>query len=206
MNKPFVLSCFLLLWTLTGISSEVLIISGIYTGKDLYVQNPILPDNRFSTEQVFVNESLVLSSPMTSAYTIDLSFLQLNESVEVKIVHKKRYHPKIINAHVIRDAKQKVTRTDSYAAVENVFRWINVDGTTLRWLTHGEKGGGNFEIQKASSEGWIALDKVPSSSSADDSVYRFNLVHDSGLNTYRIRLTDRDGYVSYSNQIDYRLK
>ena len=206
MNKPLILLCFLFLWNLTSISSEVLIITGIYTGKDLYVQNPILPDNRFSTEQVFVNESLVLTSPMTSAYTIDLSFLRLNESVEVKIVHKERYHPKIINAHVIRGAKQKVTVSDSYAAVENVFRWINVDGTTVRWLTHGEKGGGTFEIQKALKEQWTTLDKVPSSSASDESIYRFTVAHEKGENTYRIRLTDRDGYVTYSNPINYFFK
>ena len=206
MNKPFILCCFLSVWGLTSMASEVLIITGIYTGKDLYVQNPILPDNRYSTEQVFVNESLVLTSPMTSAFTIDLSFLQLNESVEVKIVHKDRYNPRIINAHVIRDAIQKVASDESYAAVENVFRWINVDGTTLRWLTHGEKGGGTFEIQKALKEQWTTLDKVPSSSAADESIYRFTVKHDQGENTYRIRLTDRDGYVTYSNPINYFFK
>ena len=41
--------------------TDVLIITGVYTGKDLYVQNPILEDNRsFSTQEVYVNQVLVL--------------------------------------------------------------------------------------------------------------------------------------------------
>ena len=206
MKKPILFSCLLFCWSVAGFSSEVLIITGKYTGKDLYVQNPMLPDNHFSTEQVYVNESLVLSYPMTSAYTIDLSFLDLNESVEVKIVHKESYYPKIVNAHVIRDNEQRTSTSESYVAVENVFRWINVDGTTIRWLTHGEKGGGTFEIQQAEKEKWVAISEIPSSASSDDSVYRCSITHQKGENTYRIKLTDRDGYVTYSNQINYKLK
>jgi hypothetical protein len=196
----------LLCWSIAGFSSEVLIITGKYTGKDLYVQNPMLPDNHFSTEQVYVNESLVLSYPMTSAYTIDLSFLDLNELVEVKIVHKEHYHPKIVNAYVIRGNQQRMTSSNSYAAVDNVFRWINVDGTTIRWLTHGEKGGGTFEVQQAEKEKWVTVSEVPSSLSSNESVYRYSITHRQGENVYRIKLTDRDGYVTYSNQIDYMLK
>jgi hypothetical protein len=186
------------------IASEVLILTGIYTGTDLYVQNPILPDNQFSTTEVFVNESLVLSNPLASAFTIDLSHLRINEQVEVKIVHKKGYQPKIVNAHAIRN--QEITSTSSFAPSENVFRWINVDGTTIRWLTHGEKAGGRFEIQKAEMEKWVLLEQMESIPNTDESVYRLQVNHEKGENTYRIKLVDRDGYVTYSNLIKYKFK
>ena len=204
MNKLLVLSTTIIMsgWSLAD--GEVLILTGQYTGKNLYVQNPILPDNRFSTEEVFVNETLVLSNPMTSAYTIDLSHLRMEQQVEIRIVHKKHFKPRIINAHVIRD--QKITVSESYAAVENIFRWINVDGTTIRWLTHGEKGGGTFEIQRAVKEKWQTLDRVAAIPEADEFIYRFSVDHQQGYNTYRIKLVDRDGYVTYSNLINYNFK
>ena len=69
--------------------SKVLILTGVYSGKNLYVQNPLLPDKHFSTEEVFVNEKLVLSHPLTSAFTMDLSHLMVDQPVEIKIVQKE---------------------------------------------------------------------------------------------------------------------
>lgn len=185
-------------------ASEVLIISGVYSGRNLYVQNPILPDNRFSTEKVFVNEELVLSHPMTSAFTIDLSHLRINEKIEVRIVHKEGFRPKIINGHVLQD--KLISTTSGHAPGENIFRWINVDGDFVRWLTHGEKGGGRFEVQKAHKETWVSVVEVPAKADASESIYKAPIIHGNSENTYRIKLTDRDGYVTYSDLIQYNLK
>ena len=205
MKKLLIISLGIVLFAKPAIwANQVLILSGIYSGKDLYVQNPILPDNKFSTEEVYVNEKLVLTRPMTSAFTVDLSFLTINEPVEVRIVHNDGFRPRIINAHVIRNNVTRVV--SSYAPVENVFRWINVDGTTLRWLTHGEKGEGTFEIQKAHKEDWKIIGQVPADLQANEKVYRVPVKHKAGENTYRIKLTDRDGYVTYSDPIDYKVK
>jgi hypothetical protein len=187
-----------------ALAGEVLIITGAYTGKNLYVQNPILPDNRFSTEEVFVNEQLVLSNPMTSAYSIDLTHLKINQQVEIRIVHKDRFKPRIINAHVLLD--NVVSSARSYGPVENIFRWINVDGKTIRWLTHGEKGGGAFEVQRALQEDWVSVGEIAANPLSNEMVYRFELIHQKGGNIYRIKLTDRDGYVSYSDPIEYKLR
>lgn len=187
-----------------ALAAEVLIITGAYTGKNLYVQNPILPDNRFSTEEVFVNEQLVLSNPMTSAYLIDLTHLEINQPVEIRIVHKDRFKPRIINAHVL--LHNVVSSVSSYGPVENIFRWINVDGKTIRWLTHGEKGGGVFMVQKALQEDWVTVGEIAATALSNESIYRLELKHHKGENTYRVKLTDRDGYVSYSDPIEYKLR
>ncbi len=184
---------------------ETLILSGFYTGKNLYVQNPMLPDNKsFSTEEVYVNKNLVLSNPITSAFIIDLSHLSLNETVEVKIVHKSRYSPRFINAYVIRSLELR--HSESFAAVKDVFRWTKADKQTLRWTTYGEKGGGIFEIQKAEKELWVTVGKIPAKELNDESVYKLRIDHQTGDNTYRLKLIDRDGYVSYSDLILYRLR
>lgn len=188
----------------TALASEVLIISGEYSGKNLYVQNPLLPDNRFSTEQVFVNDQLVLSNPMTSAFTVNLSHLAINQPVEVRIIHRERYQPRIINPHVLHG--NTINSTASSGPVVNVFRWINVDGTTLRWLTHGERGGGVFEVQRKLQGQWVSLDTIPAKPQSDESVYRVLVAHEKGQNGYRIKLTDRDGYVTYSDPIEYKLR
>ncbi len=190
--------------TVFAIESNVLILTGIYSGKNLYVQNPLLPDKQFSTEEVFVNKILVLSHPITSAFTIDLSHLTINQPVEVKIVHNERYSPRIINAHVIRN--HTVNTKPGYVPTVDVFRWINADGTKIRWLTHGEKGGGDFEIQRAFIENWQKVDNVPAKSINDHTVYKILVTHDPGENIYRIKLTDRDGYVTYSDTFRYLSK
>ena len=193
----------------TVYASEVLIISGFYTGKDLYVQNPMLPDNKsFSTQEVFVNETLVLSKPITSAYIINLSHLTPDETVEIRIVHKEDFPPKIINAYVIRNREIQqnvVTSEPSYAPVKDVFRWCKADRKTVRWLTSGEKGGGTFQLQRADQESWITIEEVPARANNEKSVYRLLVAHQPGENNYRLRLVDRDGYVSYSPTITYRL-
>ena len=184
--------------------SKVLILIGVYSGKNLYVQNPLLPDKHFSTEEVFVNEKLVLSHPLTSAFTIDLSHLMVDQPVEIRIVHKEHYSPRIINAHVIRN--HEVNTKAGYAPSADVFSWTNADGGNIRWLTHGEKGGGSFEIQRAHKEDWLSIDKIPAKSVNDNTVYKVLVSHEKGENTYRIKLTDRDGYVTYSDPFRYILK
>lgn len=200
--------CFLVfvcIFFLASANAEEMILTGYYTGKNLYVQNPILPDNKsFSTEQVFVNESLVLTNPITSAFIIDLSHLSVDQTVEVRIIHKQNFLPKIINAYVIRDRQLDFSK--SFAAVKQVFRWTKADQKTIRWLTFGEKGGGTFDIQKAFRESWETISQVPSKTLDDKSVYKVLVTHDHGDNTYRLKLVDRDGYVSYSPLINYKVR
>lgn len=189
----------------TAAHAEEMILTGFYTGKNLYVQNPILPDNKsFSTEQVFVNESLVLNKPITSAFIVDLSHLTIEQRVEIRIVHQPNYPPKIINAYVVRD--QQLNESGSFAAVKQVFRWTKADRQTIRWLTFGEKGGGTFEVQKAHKQSWKTITWVPSKAIDDKSVYRVMVSHDNGENTYRLKLVDRDGFVSYSPLISYKVR
>ena len=182
-------------------ADNVLILTGVYSGENLYVQNPLLPDHHFSTEEVFVNQISVLSNPLTSAYTIDLSHLTVDQAVEIRITHKENYPPKIINAHVI--GNHQVNFGSSYAPTADVFRWTNADSTTVKWLTHDEKGGGTFEIQRARMEEWLPVVKIPAKSITDESIYKVIVSHEEGENTYRIKLTDRDGYVTYSDPFLY---
>jgi len=184
-------------------ASEVLIISGVYQGKNLYVQNPILPDNRFSTQEVFVNDHLVLSNPMTSAYTVDLTHLEINTAVEVRIIHTERFQPKIINPHVL--GPDQVSYDRKVGPETTVFRWINVDDRKLRWLAHGA-GSGTFEVQKSVKEGWEFIGAIEAEPLSGESVLRLALKHKKGENNYRIKFTDRNGFVTYSDPISYKLK
>jgi len=181
---------------------DELIITGVYTGKNLYVQNPILEDNRtFSTQEVYVNQQLVLSKPMASAFIIDLSHLQLQELVEVRIVHQENFPPKIINAYAL--GTVAMTGSQNYEPVKHVFRWTKADSGTVRWLL-SENQGGTFELQRAVQEGWQTLDKMSAYQHEDQKVYRLSVSHQEGANTYRIKLIDQHGYVRYSPTIHYK--
>lgn len=201
------LSLFILLLWFTGVkvvANEVLIISGTYLGLNIYVQNPILPDNKYSTEEVFVNNQLVLTNPMTSAFTVDLSHLKVNQLVEIRIVHKERFQPRVINPHVLHEnVIISETRT---VPDKNVFRWVNVDDRLLRWLSHGTDKGGMYEVQRAQKEDWEEIGTIPADSLSGDIIYKLPISHRKGENSYRIRFKDSDGFVTYSEPIGYKLK
>ena len=202
--RLIILSLVLLLTGARVVANEVLIISGTYLGMNLYVQNPILPDNKFSTKEVFVNDQSVLTNPMTSAFTVDLSHLKINQPVEIKIVHKERFQPRIINPHVLH---QNVILSETRTGPDKkVFRWINLDDRLLRWLSHGADQGGEYQVQRAQKEDWAEVGTIPADSLSGDTVYKLPINHQQGDNSYRIRFTDPNGFVTYSEPIDYRLK
>ena len=203
-SRLIVFSLVLLLTGIKVVANEVLIISGTYLGMNLYVQNPILPDNKFSTEEVFVNDRLVLKNPMTSAFTVDLSHLQVNQPVEIRIVHKERFQPRVINPHVLH---QNVIISETRTVPDKeVFRWVNLDDRLLRWLSHGADKGGMYQVQRAEKEDWAEIGTIPADSLSGDTIYKLPVNHEQGDNSYRIRYTDPNGFVTYSEPIGYRLK
>jgi len=183
-------------------ATEVLVITGVYTGKNLYVQNPILEDNRnFSTQEVYVNEDLVLSKPMASAFIVDLSHLSMQQEVEVRIVHQENFPPKIINAYAL--GVVAVTDTQEFQPIKDVFLWTKADRDMVRWLLSDSQGG-IFELQRAAQEGWQTVESMTAYNQDEENVFKLRVAHQKGLNTYRIKLINQQGYVAYSEPIHYK--
>ena len=170
-----------------SISAEEITLIGVYQGKNIYVQNPLSDDMvSFCTNSVYVNDLLIISSPKTSAYEIDLSGLNLSDPVVIRIVHKGSCHPKVINPQVIRPKSQ--------------FQFVSlfVDAKSIRWFTKGEKEAGKFFIEQYLNNKWVIIKTVDSKGSFDQNQYQVDAIHQSGLNRYRIKYLAETGNTYYS--------
>ena len=167
-------------------------ITGEYQGKSIYVQNPLSPDKvNFCSAEIYLNEKLILSSPKTSAFVIDLSGLAIGDPVFIKIVHRDGCIPKIINPQVIR-SKSK-------------FQFLNVqtDALAISWMTIGEMPYGKFFVEHYKNKTWVNISTISGKGSFESNQYNLKPEHHSGENKYRIKYIQNDGKIFFSEVISY---
>ena len=136
MKRYLCLIAFFVGFITMNANAAVLILAGIYQGKNVYIQNPPVSESEFCAEEVYVNDVLVMSKITASAFEVDLSHLKMDETVTVKIVHKEGCKPKVLNPQVLR--------------VNSAFQFNSfiVDEKKLSWSTKGEKAGGKMFIEQ----------------------------------------------------------
>jgi len=79
-------------------------LDGVYTGKNLYIQNPLSAPNGFCiTEKPSVNGSESTALVSSSAFEIDLKSynLKIGDSVHIVIIHHDNCNPKVLNPEAI---------------------------------------------------------------------------------------------------------
>ncbi len=166
--------------------------TGEYQGKNIYVQNPLSPDKvNFCTSSVYLNEKLIITSPKTSAYEINLSHLDRGGAVFIKIVHKQGCKPKIINPQVIRG--------------KNKFQFLNVsaDAISVYWTTVGEQHNGKFYLEHYLYRKWMKEAEVAGKGSFESNQYSLKPDLHTGDNKYRIIYEQPDGKVFFSRVFEY---
>lgn len=174
------------------VSAGVLTLQGVYQGKNLYVQNPFTGNMKdFCTNEVFVNDKLVLNSVQSSAFEIDLSFLSMNDPVTIKIAHKDDCKPKILNPQVIK-------ATSSFT-----FQALNIDSELVSWVTKGEKPKGRFFLEQFKNNAWTTVREMSGKENPIINNYAEKGSHHSGLNKYRIKYLQNDGQVFYSQVAEF---
>ncbi|WP_053404398.1 hypothetical protein [Persicobacter sp. CCB-QB2] len=172
-----------------GVAGE-LVIRGLYQGRDLYVQNPELPDGGFATAEVFLNGTKVLAHPTSSAYTIPLNTLKVDDSVKVLITYDGSLPPKVINPQVLRP-KVKFT-----------FLAISVNEQNINWTVDGNGLGGTFILQRLVEGKWTIAGSHQSDN-MDRESFQLPVTHQEGNNRYRIRFLASVGKTFYSKVVDY---
>lgn len=178
--------------------SEVLIsaeitLSGVYQGKNIYVQNPFSGTNNkdFCTIEVFLNNSKVLSNIQSSAYEIDLSHHKLNDPISIKIIHKEDCKPKVLNSQVLKS-------TSSFN-----FNSVVVTAEHLSWATKGEKPNGKMVVEHFINNSWMILKELKGKESPIMCNYEIPVFHNSGINKFRIKYVEGDGQVFYSQVAEF---
>jgi hypothetical protein len=131
-----------------------LVFSGLYIGKNIYVQNPFKGNELgFCIDSIIINDTLKrfegLNSPVIE---IDLNmFEKCKDSITIKIYHSKDCLPRILNPEII---SPKITTE---------FESILIDSTgVLTWTTINESWKGQFNIQKLKDSTWLKVKSIES--------------------------------------------
>lgn len=167
---------------LLSFGNERLILSGIYQGSDIYVQNPFSGQGvSFCVFEVRINGEVSSDEVNSSAFVIDMAILglEIGDEVEIIISHRKGCEPRVLNPEVLKP-RSTFEVTD-----------IGVtDNHVLNWTTTGEAGGLPYVIEQFRWNKWVRTGEVPGEGTPGKHEYAFQLEPHSGLNRVRIRQTD----------------
>lgn len=176
----------------SSVDAAELTLSGIYQGKNIYVQNPFAANMKdFCTEEVYVNGVKVMSNIQSSAYEVDLSHVKMNDPVNIKIIHKEDCKPKILNPQVIK-ASSNFNYTSFTVSSENII-----------WATKGEHPHGKYFLEHFANNSWVSIKELPAKGSIILNSYDVPANHHSGVNKYRVRHVEHDGQVFYSQVTEF---
>ncbi|MEL7003606.1 MAG: hypothetical protein AAFN93_12855 [Bacteroidota bacterium] len=140
---------YLCFFSLGAASAGELVLSGTYSGKDLYVRNPFnRTSNSFCTQEVYVNDRKVYDNPRVSAFKIDLSYLRKNDLVVIRITYHEGCEPKVVNPQVLQTPE--------------TFQFLStvVDNNAISWTTLGETEGKYIVEHADSARDWYVVDSI----------------------------------------------
>ncbi len=161
-------------------------ISGVYRGKDLFVQNPYTNvEGSFCIEYIAVNDVHVIDQPSTSAVRIDLSDYALEDSIKVFIKHHSICKPRVLNSEVLVGGNQ--------------FSFIQImaDDAAISWITTGEiPGFGYYIVEKLKLDGWFPVDTIKAKGNLDNNQYSVGVDHYAGENRFKLHYYNGDRVLS----------
>ncbi|BDC99493.1 hypothetical protein [Persicobacter psychrovividus] len=167
---------------------QTLQVKGLYQGRNVYVQNPQIPNDRFATQAVFLNGQKVLGELTSSTFTVDLSHLQKEDSVNVVIQYLGGQPPKVVNPQVLR------------AKVKFDFAYISLENDVLRWAVHGYGNNGVFIVQQYKNKQWEIVGSRSGEKIMDEK-YDFPVSLTKGTNRFRVRFLTAEGKSFYSQVV-----
>lgn len=193
--KKILFSIFCLFVSSVSFSTGVIVLEGIYQGKNLYIQNPFGSSGvGFCVQEVRVNGNVTTDEIASSAFEIDLRNFQfkLGDKVEIKIIHKDDCKPKVLNPEVLNPKS-------TFEVTEMV---VDKD-LTLKWSTRGEAGKLPYSIEQFRWNKWVKIGEVSGMGTAELNSYSFKVVPHSGKNKYRVKQVDYTGQPKFSKTLEY---
>lgn len=178
----------------TATAGEI-VLSGVFQGKNLFVQNPLSPDNQtYCVEEVYVNEVRKMSGIRHSAFEIDLSHLEVQDAVTIRIISKDGCIPKIINPQVLRPS-------NSFG-----FGNIAINTKSLDWSTTGESPKYIYYAEHFVNGSWLAIKKFGARNTGAG-IYSLPVTHHLGENKYRVKAQNNETHhILYSRIVIFHSK
>ncbi len=174
-----------MLFTASFAFAEVVVISGVYQGKDVYVKNPTTSSGvGYCIFEVLVNNQITSDEVNSSAFAIDLGAwgLKLGDPVEVVLRCKEKCDVKIINPEVIYPN----------STFEVTSMQVSPAGL-LKWATKAESATLPYVIEQFKWNRWIKIGETMGSGKSDFNEYSFQASLHSGTNTFRVYQIDHKG-------------
>ena len=169
-----------------------IVISGVYQGKNIFVQNPAVSQNQnYCVDEVYVNDVKKMSGIKHSVFEVDLSDLEIDAPVTVKILYKDGCTPKIMNPQVLRPS--------------GTFQFSNltVDNNSVDWTTVGETPKYLFYVEQFVNGSWLGIKKFEAKNTGAG-IYSLPVMHNAGINKYRIKAqNEEDHHMFYSKVVEF---
>jgi hypothetical protein len=186
MRKQLLLLTCLSIIVFKVYGQETINITGIYQGKNLYVQNPFANNGvGFCVYECKVNGTTTTDDISSSAFEIDFKNfnLKVGDAVTVIIYHKSDCKPKVLNPEVLKPRSTFVTARIAYNCKEE----------KLEWETTGENGKLTFIVEQFRWNKWVKVGEVEGAGTANLNAYSFKALAHSGENQFRVRQMDYTG-------------
>jgi hypothetical protein len=169
----------------SSLLAEVVIISGIYQGKDLYVRNPMTADSSgYCVFEVLVNGNVTADQVNSASFAVDLATWQLaqGDALEIVLRCKENCDVKILNPEVIYpNSTFKITSMV-----------VDPKGG-MTWVTENESAALTFVIEQFKWNRWMKIGEVKGQGKPEACTYSFPAAMHTGLNTFRIYQMDYKG-------------
>ncbi len=177
-------------------SQEELKLSGVYKGKNLYIQNPFSEKGGFCINEVKLNGEIINDEINSSAFEMDLSLFDFNygDQLKIEINHKSDCVPTIINEDDIIEKK--------IFYIKNLK--LDSKNEILKWKAKGNVNNSEFIIEQRRWKKWVEINKVKSEISEDFKQYSAKVYLHNGKNLFRIKQIDKfTKEIEYSKKIRY---
>jgi len=166
---------------------------GVFQGKSLFIQNPYLVEHKsFCIQAVYINNIPQKLSYNHSALKLDFAQNDLFTPVKIRISSSDSVcNPIVINPDAI--------------MFHSSFRFtaIALTDSLLYWQTKGERGNGEFWVEKLQYGIWIELENQPSLSKYEESDYKYFPSFEEGGNKYRVKYIYENGDYLYSEEVEF---
>ncbi|WP_448518947.1 hypothetical protein [Rhodoflexus sp.] len=183
------LSCLLLLVALSASAGEI-VVSGLYNGKNVYLQNPVSGSNT-CISGIYLN-GRELPAPKSSAIDIDLSHLKPKDRVEIRIVHADNCRPKVINPNALAEKP------------DFQFAFSEVTDRTIEWVGRGENKDSRYFVEVYRNNTWYTISTKQCIAQTGNNKYSVQVNHTGNICKYRIKYYNAvTGESQYSNQMEF---
>ena len=181
MNRKY----FLTLWALLGMfygeaqeSNKLETnLAGVYQEKTLFIQNPYNRQTKeFCIQEVQINGQKLEANYNLSALKLDFQGFDSYTPVKIKILHKDTLcTPIIINPEAV--------------LFHTIFRFteISLNDSVLYWFTKGERGLGEFEVERLYNGIWVDQEVQQATGVYEGQAYAYYPNLEEGSNKYRIK-------------------